>query len=263
MSSCFNTSYCYSHSCHSPSMSVRSLKYAFPSQNPIVLFPPTDLLPGPLAAQAVPHIHHHIIPRPSSPHLRSQSNVNPAPTRLSQMPSRQHPSWTIFGRGCRTDLDENDPETQQLAQRIRHEIACEFSRGDMARGYSRTSNNDEHGKNDADSSNKTSKVSNPPTHLTNRALSPSSTLPTNTGSPDSRVTSTGISDHRTSRPQRHEDPGHSKASGALTQRRVVGSGPGFQGANAIPVTRTQGAPEPAPEDAVSHEHSRKNGKEKL
>jgi hypothetical protein len=47
------------------------------------------------------------------------------------MTNKYHASWTMFGRGYRTDLDETDPETQQLAQRIRREIALEFSRGEL------------------------------------------------------------------------------------------------------------------------------------
>lgn len=42
----------------------------------------------------------------------------------------------MFGRGNRTDLDENDLETQKLVKRMRVEVAREFERGDY--GLSRT-----------------------------------------------------------------------------------------------------------------------------
>jgi len=51
------------------------------------------------------------------------------------MTNKYHASWTMFGRGYRTDLDETDPETQQLAQRIRREIALEFSRGELQQSF--------------------------------------------------------------------------------------------------------------------------------
>jgi len=45
---------------------------------------------GARAAQVVPHVHFHIIPRPAS------------------MPEIKSKSWTMFGRGQRDDLDDED-----------------------------------------------------------------------------------------------------------------------------------------------------------
>jgi hypothetical protein len=59
------------------------------------------------------------------------------------MTNKYHASWTMFGRGYRTDLDETDPETQQLAQRIRREIALEFSRGDLQQSFGNKRNDGE------------------------------------------------------------------------------------------------------------------------
>ncbi|KAF7453817.1 Hit Diadenosine tetraphosphate hydrolase [Pyrenophora tritici-repentis] len=45
---------------------------------------------GARAAQVVPHVHFHIIPRPET------------------MPEIKNKSWTMFGRGQRDDLDDED-----------------------------------------------------------------------------------------------------------------------------------------------------------
>lgn len=45
---------------------------------------------GARAAQVVPHVHFHIIPRPES------------------MPELKSKSWTMFGRGQRDELDDDD-----------------------------------------------------------------------------------------------------------------------------------------------------------
>lgn len=108
---------------HLPTLSKTSLYQ--PTPNPPFTFT------GPLAAQVVPHIHHHIIPRPADPPrtISSKPHKTPNPTsRLPQVPPAVQTSWTMFGRGSRTDLDETDPETQQLVRRMRVEIAREFGR---------------------------------------------------------------------------------------------------------------------------------------
>ncbi|KAH8697510.1 HIT-like domain-containing protein [Talaromyces proteolyticus] len=66
---------------------------------------------GERAAQVVPHIHFHIIPRPplGSPGAMTKS-----------------PSWTMFGRGQREELD--DEEGEELARRLREELAREVGR---------------------------------------------------------------------------------------------------------------------------------------
>ncbi|ERF75177.1 hypothetical protein EPUS_06217 [Endocarpon pusillum Z07020] len=231
---------------------------------------------GPLAAQVVPHIHHHIIPRPSDPIPRFHQNGNPAPSQLPKMTSKYHTSWTMFGRGYRTDLDENDPETQQLAQRMRYEIAREFSRGEI------------------DSSYGTSLFKHPNTtgaqapHLEATpyvdSASPDSTL-INTRNPDHKSTTTDKDLHlgphsEPSKPSGSEKPtpkGDSPLQPEQALHRIhrisnqstepsqegdktAGSGPGFQGANVIPVAITQRAAE---EDSHPPRSGEKNGKEKL
>ncbi|KAL2887681.1 putative HIT-like protein [Ceratocystis lukuohia] len=59
---------------------------------------------GAAAAQVVPHIHFHLIPRPE---IRQSG-------RFSE-------SFTMFGRGTREDLDEADAEV--LADKVRQSIA--------------------------------------------------------------------------------------------------------------------------------------------
>ena len=59
---------------------------------------------GAAAAQVVPHMHYHVIPRPE---LRATG-------RLSD-------SFTMFGRGQREDLD--DEEAEVLAAEVRKQVA--------------------------------------------------------------------------------------------------------------------------------------------
>ncbi|KAL1870230.1 hypothetical protein Daus18300_005295 [Diaporthe australafricana] len=59
---------------------------------------------GAAAAQVVPHMHYHIIPRPE---IRAQG--------------RWSEKFTMFGRGQRSDLDAEDGE--QLAETVRAEVA--------------------------------------------------------------------------------------------------------------------------------------------
>ncbi|QKX55801.1 uncharacterized protein TRUGW13939_02899 [Talaromyces rugulosus] len=66
---------------------------------------------GERAAQVVPHVHFHIIPRPPL---------------LSSSATRQLSSWTMFGRGQRDDLD--DDEGEELARLLREELAREVKR---------------------------------------------------------------------------------------------------------------------------------------
>ncbi|KAF2418741.1 HIT-like protein [Tothia fuscella] len=60
---------------------------------------------GARAAQVVPHVHFHIIPRPSD------------------VPQLQNKSWTMFGRGQREELD--DDEAKVLAAELRAQIRKE------------------------------------------------------------------------------------------------------------------------------------------
>lgn len=57
---------------------------------------------GAAAAQVVPHVHFHIIPRPAlTPELRNKS-------------------FTMFGRGQRSEID--DEEAAELAKNLRKEL---------------------------------------------------------------------------------------------------------------------------------------------
>ncbi|KAL9635876.1 MAG: hypothetical protein Q9164_003185, partial [Protoblastenia rupestris] len=60
------------------------------------------------AAQVVPHVHFHIIPR------------------VGDVPEVKARSWTVFGRGQREDLDEEDAEV--LVRRIRRRLVGEVER---------------------------------------------------------------------------------------------------------------------------------------
>lgn len=60
---------------------------------------------GAAAAQVVPHVHYHVIPRPE---IRASG-------RFSE-------SFTMFGRGTREELD--DSEAEVLAERVRREVAA-------------------------------------------------------------------------------------------------------------------------------------------
>ncbi|KAF2089005.1 HIT-like protein [Saccharata proteae CBS 121410] len=61
---------------------------------------------GARAAQVVPHVHFHIIPRPAS------------------MPELANKSWTMFGRGQREDLDDDDAAA--LAAEMRRVLRAEI-----------------------------------------------------------------------------------------------------------------------------------------
>lgn len=78
----------------------------------LALFPVPLLLiclpVGARAAQVVPHVHFHIIPRPESrPEIKSRS-------------------WTMFGRGQRDELD--DDEGTRLAGEMRRVLRDELER---------------------------------------------------------------------------------------------------------------------------------------
>lgn len=63
---------------------------------------------GAAAAQVVPHVHFHIIPRPAlTPELRNRS-------------------FTMFGRGQRSELD--DDEAVELTKNLKAELAREIER---------------------------------------------------------------------------------------------------------------------------------------
>ena len=62
------------------------------------------------AAQVVPHVHFHIIPRPA------------------HVPELKNKSWTMFGRGQREELDDEDGEklAADLRRELRREIETRF-----------------------------------------------------------------------------------------------------------------------------------------
>lgn len=57
----------------------------------------------------MPHVHFHVIPRPGD--------------RIPQISNR---SWTMFGRGMRQDLDEE--EAEKIAREMREELRKEVRR---------------------------------------------------------------------------------------------------------------------------------------
>ena len=61
------------------------------------------------AAQVVPHVHFHVIPRPGDP-----------------IPQISNRSWAMFGRGVRQDLDEE--EAGKIAKEMREELRKELRR---------------------------------------------------------------------------------------------------------------------------------------
>lgn len=63
---------------------------------------------GARAAQVVPHVHFHIIPR------------------VGDVPEVKARSWTVFGKGQREDLDEEDAEV--LVKRMRGRLGKEVER---------------------------------------------------------------------------------------------------------------------------------------
>lgn len=68
---------------------------------------------GERAAQVVPHVHFHLIPR----YQERNGSINHGMMR----------SWTMFGRGSREDLD--DAEAAQLAELLRDAVRKEISGG--------------------------------------------------------------------------------------------------------------------------------------
>ncbi|RHZ68549.1 uncharacterized protein CDV56_109663 [Aspergillus thermomutatus] len=68
------------------------------------------------AAQQVPHVHFHVIPRPP---------LDPAPTAAKM-------SFVMFGRGQRDELDDEEGET--LAKALREEMAKEVRRVEESEG---------------------------------------------------------------------------------------------------------------------------------
>ncbi|KAL8737400.1 MAG: hypothetical protein Q9181_001707, partial [Wetmoreana brouardii] len=69
---------------------------------------------GARAAQVVPHVHFHIIPR------------------VGDVPEVKARSWTVFGKGQREDLDEND--ARELLVGMRKALTREVNRVEEREG---------------------------------------------------------------------------------------------------------------------------------
>ena len=69
---------------------------------------------GARAAQVVPHVHFHIIPRPGD------------------VPEIKNRSWTVFGKGQREELDEE--EAEDLVKGMREQLALEIERVRLKEG---------------------------------------------------------------------------------------------------------------------------------
>lgn len=82
---------------------------------------------GARAAQVVPHVHFHIIPR------------------IGDVPEVKARSWTVFGKGQREDLDEADAEILIAKMRKALEKEVERVRRNEGEGAVRLLLNDELG----------------------------------------------------------------------------------------------------------------------
>ncbi|EME88165.1 uncharacterized protein MYCFIDRAFT_201423 [Pseudocercospora fijiensis CIRAD86] len=79
---------------------------------------------GERAAQVVPHIHFHLIPRYQEGREETQRNGRSDWGALK--------SWKMFGRGSREDLD--DDEGKEMARRLREAIKKEVEGEEVLRG---------------------------------------------------------------------------------------------------------------------------------
>ena len=75
------------------------------------------------AAQVIPHLHFHIIPRPSLD--AAGAETNPHKPFMHQR-YEQSPTWLTFGRGQRTELD--DEEAEELIVEMRRVLTEEWER---------------------------------------------------------------------------------------------------------------------------------------
>lgn len=74
----------------------------------------------------MPHVHFHIIPRPS---LASTSQYA---SNSSAALMAKSSSWAMFGRGTREELD--DQEGEELARKMREELSREVKRVEETEG---------------------------------------------------------------------------------------------------------------------------------
>lgn len=79
---------------------------------------------GARAAQVVPHVHFHIIPRPGTlPELKNKVSTSDIADQCCLICQQ---SWTMFGRGQREELD--DDEGKELAREMRRVLRKEVER---------------------------------------------------------------------------------------------------------------------------------------
>ena len=78
---------------------------------------------GARAAQVVPHVHFHIIPRPELESGAEGNGKNKGKGTNKAVPAIENRSWTVFGRGLREDLDEG--EADELVADMRGCLASE------------------------------------------------------------------------------------------------------------------------------------------
>ncbi|KAJ4367388.1 hypothetical protein N0V83_006970 [Neocucurbitaria cava] len=105
---------------------------------------------GARAAQVVPHVHFHIIPRPGT------------------MPEIRNKSWTMFGRGQRDDLD--DEEGAKLASEMRKVLREEVAKMKSGEKEANPLKPSQHYKNMAMNSNSNDAPSSSDGHLVYTAL---------------------------------------------------------------------------------------------
>ncbi|KAK5947097.1 hypothetical protein PMZ80_001243 [Knufia obscura] len=83
---------------------------------------------GPGAAQVIPHVHFHVIPRPPldyKPATGGSRNGRPA-YAPSQIPTGLRASYVQFGRGQRHELDEDDAAV--LVKTMRENLKSEWEK---------------------------------------------------------------------------------------------------------------------------------------
>lgn len=91
---------------------------------------------GPGAAQVIPHVHFHIIPRPPLDYKPAVSTVRASGNGYapSKIPTGLQASYIQFGRGQRHELDEDDATilVKQMREQIRQKWHPEFGSTDRA-----------------------------------------------------------------------------------------------------------------------------------
>jgi diadenosine tetraphosphate (Ap4A) HIT family hydrolase len=103
---------------------------------------------GPGAAQVVPHVHFHIIPRPPFNYVRSQivprEGVAKARYPPNPLPTSRKTNAIIFGRGTREDLDYDEAEilVDEMRRTIKDDLEANSSTPSHESSESRTKRGD-------------------------------------------------------------------------------------------------------------------------